>query len=96
MIITIISVGNKLSKWENDGINFYTKQLKTITKINFINIKSQQNPKRSKNEVIRIESKLIMEKIPKDCELNLSTNDSDHKVFNEKSIGRDNMNSASK
>ena len=45
MNLTIISIGNKLSPWEIDGVNYYTKQLKDKININFINIKGQQHPK---------------------------------------------------
>lgn len=64
MHLLVISVGNKLSPWENDGINYYLKQIKNDINIDFINIKSQQNPKRSKGEVIKLESELILKKIP--------------------------------
>jgi len=64
MNLSIISVGNKPNKWELEGIEHYLKQLKNNVKINFINIKGQQNPKRSIEEVIKIESGLILEKIP--------------------------------
>ena len=64
MNLSIISVGNKPNKWELEGIEHYLKQFKNILKINFINIKGQQNPKRSIEEVIKIESGLILEKIP--------------------------------
>ena len=64
MHLLVISVGNKLSPWENDGINYYLKQIKNDINIDFINIKSQQNPKRSKSEVIKLETELILKKIP--------------------------------
>ena len=64
MNLSVISVGNKPNKWELEGIEHYLKQLKNNIKINFINIKGQQNPKRTIEEVIKIESDLILEKIP--------------------------------
>lgn len=64
MNLSVISVGNKPNKWELEGIEYYLKQLKNNIKINFINIKGQQNPKRTIDEVIKIESGLILEKIP--------------------------------
>ena len=64
MNLTIISIGNKLSPWELDGINYYTKQLKKKININFINIKGQQHPKRSIKEALRLESDQIIKKIP--------------------------------
>ena len=62
MNLSVISVGNKPNKWELEGIEHYLKQLKNNIKINFINIKGQQNPKRTIEEVIKIESDLILEK----------------------------------
>ena len=44
MKIKIINVGNKLNKWESDGIGYYQKQLPKNIKISFINLKGQQNP----------------------------------------------------
>ncbi len=66
MIIKIISIGNKLNSWELDSINYYLKQLPKNLKIDFINLKSQQNPNYSESEVISKESKLIMSKLSKD------------------------------
>jgi 23S rRNA (pseudouridine1915-N3)-methyltransferase len=66
MNLTIISIGNKLSPWELDGINYYTKQLRNKININFINIKGQQHPKRSIEEVLKLESDYILKKIPDD------------------------------
>ena len=67
MNLTIISIGNKLSPWELDGINYYTKQIRNKININFINIKGQQNPKRSIKEVLKLESDQIIKKIPDNC-----------------------------
>ena len=64
MNLSIISVGNKPNKWELEGINHYLKQLKNNIRIDFINIKGQQNPKRSKAEVLKLEADLISQKIP--------------------------------
>ena len=66
MNLTIISIGNKLSPWESEGINYFTKQLKNKIDINFINIKGQQHPKRSIEEVLKLESGYILKKIPDD------------------------------
>ena len=66
MNLTVISIGNKLSPWELEGINYYTKQLKNKIDINFINIKGQQHPKRSIEEVLKLESDYILKKIPDD------------------------------
>jgi 23S rRNA pseudoU1915 N3-methylase RlmH len=64
MNLSIISVGNKPNKWELEGINHYLKQLNNHVKIDFINVKGQQNPKRSIEEVIKLEADLILKKIP--------------------------------
>ena len=66
MIIKIISIGKKLNSWERDSINFYLKQLPKNLKIEFINLKSQQNPNYSESEVTKKESQLIMSKLSKD------------------------------
>ena len=51
MIIKVISIGNKLNSWELDSINYYLKQLPKNLKIDFINLKSQQNPNYSESEL---------------------------------------------
>ena len=66
MIIKIISIGNKLNTWEQDSINFYLKQLPKNLKIEFVNLKSHQNPNYSESELIKKESQLIMSKLSKD------------------------------
>ena len=60
MIIKIISIGNKLNTWEQDSINFYLKQLPKNLKIEFVNLKSHQNPNYSESEVVIKESQLIL------------------------------------
>ena len=69
MNLTVISVGNKPNKWELEGINHYLKQLKNNMQIDFVNIKGQQNPKRSTEEVLKLEADLISDKIPSDSYL---------------------------
>ena len=69
MNLTIISVGNKPNRWELEGINHYLKQLKNNVRVDFINIKGQQNPKRSTAEVLKLEAELITQKIPSDSYL---------------------------
>ena len=63
MLIKIISIGNKLNSWESESIQHYKKQMPKNFKIDFINLKSQQNPKYSKKEVIKKESELLISKI---------------------------------
>ena len=65
MLIKIISVGNKLNQWQLKEIEFYTKQLPKNLAIEFIDLKSQQNPNYSIEEVIQKESSLILSKISK-------------------------------
>ena len=69
MNLTIISIGNKPNKWELEGINHYLKQLKNSARVDLINIKGQQNPKRSTEEVLKLEADLILQKIPSDSYL---------------------------
>lgn len=66
MLIKIITIGNKLSQWEAMGIEFYLKQLPKNFIIDVVNLKSQQNPNYSLNEVLKKESNLILSKILKD------------------------------
>ena len=65
MLIKIISIGNKLNLWQSQGIEFYTKQLPKNLAIEFIDLKSQQNPNYSIEEIIQKESSLILSKISK-------------------------------
>ena len=65
MIIKIISIGNKLNSWESESIYYYKKQLPKNLSIDFINLKSLQNPKLSKEEVIKQESELLLSRINK-------------------------------
>ena len=65
MLIRVISVGNKPNQWESRGIEFYIKQLPKNLSIVFINLKSQQNPNLTLNEVLDRESSLILSKISK-------------------------------
>ena len=62
MIIKIISIGNKLNTWEQDSINFYLKQLPRNLKIEFVNLKSHQNPNCSESEVIKKDGDQICSK----------------------------------
>jgi 23S rRNA (pseudouridine1915-N3)-methyltransferase len=66
MLIKVITIGNKPNQWESKGIEFYTKQLPKNLIIEFINLKSQQNPSYSLNEILERESDLILSKVLKD------------------------------
>ena len=63
MVIKIISITNKLSNWEHQGLKHFTKQFPKSIKIDFINLKSQQHVKRSKKEIMHLEEKLILPKL---------------------------------
>ena len=63
MIVKIISIGNKLNKRESEAIDFYLKQLPKNIKVDFLDLKSQQNPNYSIKEVVKKESQLINSKI---------------------------------
>ena len=63
MVIKIISIGNKLNSWESKSIEYYKKQLPRNVNINFINMKTNQNPKFSKSEILKKESEIILTKI---------------------------------
>ena len=63
MVIKIISIGNKLNSWESKSIEYYKKQLPRNVNINFINMKTNQNPKFSKSEILKKESEMILTKI---------------------------------
>ena len=65
MTIKIISIGNKLNSWESESIDYYKKQLPKNLSLDFINLKSLQNPKLSKEEVIKKESELLLSRINK-------------------------------
>ena len=65
MTIKIISIGNKLNSWESESIDYYKKQLPKNLSLDFINLKSLQNPKLSKDEVIKKESELLLSRITK-------------------------------
>ena len=65
MLIKIITIGNKLSQWESMGIDFYLKQLPKSLNIDFVELRSQQNPSYSLSEVLQKESSLILSKISK-------------------------------
>ena len=60
MIVKIISIGNKLNSWESKSIEHYKKQLPRNISINFINMKTNQNPKFSKSEILKRESEIIL------------------------------------
>ena len=63
MIVKIISITNKLSNWEHQGLKYFTKQFPKSIKLDFVNLKSQQHAKRSKKEIMLLEEKLILPKL---------------------------------
>ena len=59
MHIKILTIGHKSNKYESDEIAYYEKQLPKNLKVNFVNIKSEQNQKLKKNEILSKESKSL-------------------------------------
>ena len=53
MKIKIINVGNKLNKWESDGIGYYQKQLPKNIKISFINLKDSSKIAFNPSKVVK-------------------------------------------
>ena len=69
MIINLISIGSKPNAWESDSMKFYTKQLPKNFNINFTYIKNLSSSKLSTREIIKKESIMLLEKVPKDSYL---------------------------
>ena len=69
MIINLISIGSKPNAWESDSMKFYTKQLPKNFNINFTYIKNLSSSKLSTREIIKKESTMLLEKVPKDSYL---------------------------
>jgi len=63
MKCNIISIGHKPTNWESEGIKYYVKQLPKNCLINFIDIKGKQHPKMKKDEVLKLEKELILDKL---------------------------------
>ena len=65
MIINLLSIGSKPNAWEKESINHYTKQLPKSFDVNFTYIKSFKGSKISMKEIIKKESAILLEKVPK-------------------------------
>ena len=66
MRLEVISISNKLTKWENETLNFYLKQISLFTNITIHNIKPAQGKNQSIREVQNNEEKNILKRIKPD------------------------------
>ena len=60
MKFNIFTISNKMKSWEENGINFYQKQLAHNHCINFHNLKIKHARNSSKEDIIKKESDIIM------------------------------------
>ena len=65
MNINILSISNSLSKWEEEGLTYYSKQFPKNINLNFINIKNKINPNHSIEKIIKEEANEILKRIRK-------------------------------
>ena len=63
MRLEVISISNKLTKWEEEILNFYLKQISSFAKITLKNIKPAQGKNLNIREVQTNEEKNIFKKI---------------------------------
>ena len=66
MRLEVISISNKLSKWEDETLNFYLKQISSFANITLKNIKPAQGKNLNVREVQTIEEKNILKRIKSD------------------------------
>ena len=66
MRLEVISISNKLTKWENETLNFYLKQISLSINITIHNIKPAQGKSQSIREVQNNEEKNILKRIKPD------------------------------
>jgi 23S rRNA (pseudouridine1915-N3)-methyltransferase len=66
MRLEVISISNKLSKWEDDTLNFYLKQISSIIDITIQNIKPAKGSNLNIKEVQTNEEKNILKKVKPD------------------------------
>ena len=57
MILEVISISNKLTKWEDETLNFYLKQISSFANITIKNIKPAQGRNLNIREVQNNEEK---------------------------------------
>ena len=63
MRFEVISISNKLTKWEDETLNFYLKQISSFTNITIQNIKPAQGRNSDIKEVQANEEKNILKRI---------------------------------
>ena len=63
MRLEVISISNKLTKWEDETLNFYLKQISSFANITIQNIKPAQGRNLDIKEVQAIEEKNILKRI---------------------------------
>ena len=66
MRLEVISISNKLTKWEEETLNFYLKQISSFANITIKNIKPAQGRNLNIREVQNNEEKNIFKKIKPD------------------------------
>ena len=66
MRLEVISISNKLTKWEDETLRFYLKQISSFAKITIQNIKPAQGRNLSVREVQTNEEKNISKRIKPD------------------------------
>ena len=66
MRLEVISVSNKLSKWEDDTLNYYLKQISSFSSIAIKNIKPAHGRNLDIKEVQANEEKNILKRIKPD------------------------------
>ena len=66
MRLEVISISNKLTKWEDETLNFYLKQISSFANITIKNIKPAQGRNLNIREVQTNEEKNIFKKIKPD------------------------------
>jgi len=66
MRLEVISVSNKLSKWEDDTLNYYLKQISSFSSIAIKNIKPAHGRNLDIKEVQAYEEKNILKRIKPD------------------------------
>ena len=66
MRLEVISISNKLTKWEDETLRFYLKQISSFANITIQNIKPAQGRNLSIREVQTNEEKNILKRIKPD------------------------------
>ena len=66
MRLEVISISNKLTKWEEETLKFYLKQISSFANISIQNIKPAQGRNLSIREIQTNEEKIISKRIKPD------------------------------